>query len=81
VVACAYIVDFASIVGICRYACNTAEAGEESFRKRIERVADRFFHDQALTRGGLKVEEVFQSSEIGGLHVLSENPLSYGSFV
>jgi hypothetical protein len=81
VVVYAYIVDFASVVGIYRCACNTAEAGEELFRKRIKRVAGRFFHNQALTCGGLKAEEVFQSSEIGGLHVLSENPLPCGSFV
>lgn len=35
-VECTYIVDFASIVGICLYFYNTAEAGEESLRKRIE---------------------------------------------
>ena len=58
-----------------------AEAGEEPFRKRVERVTGQFFHDQALTRGRLKAEEVFQSSEIGGLHVLSENALPCGSFV
>jgi hypothetical protein len=54
VVAYTYIVDFASVVGIYRCACGTAEAGEEPFRECVERVAGRFFHDQALTRGGLK---------------------------
>ena len=33
---CTYIVDFASVVGICRCTRNTFEAGEEPFRKRVE---------------------------------------------
>ena len=31
-----YIVDFASVVGICLDVCDTAEAGEEPLRKRVE---------------------------------------------
>lgn len=62
-------------------ACNTGEAGEELFRERAERVAGRFFLDHALTRSRPKAEEVFQSSEFGGLHVLSKNPFQDGSFV
>jgi hypothetical protein len=34
-VECTYIVDFASVVGICLYLCNTAEAGEESLRIKV----------------------------------------------
>jgi hypothetical protein len=60
---------------------NTTEAGEEPFPIRVERVGGHFYQDQARTRGRDKAEEVFQSSEIGDLHVLSENPLPCGSFV
>jgi hypothetical protein len=78
---CTYIVDFASVVGICRCTRNTFEAGEEPFRKRVERVAGQSFHDLPPTRGRMKPEEVFYSSKIGGLHIPFENPLPRGSFV
>jgi hypothetical protein len=64
VVEYTHIVDFASIVGIYRCACNTAEAGKELFRKRVKRVAGRVSHDQAQC-GRLRAEDAFQSSEIG----------------
>src|SRR5436190_19513250 len=35
-----YIIDFVSVVVICRSVCNTAKVGKESLRKRVERVAD-----------------------------------------
>jgi hypothetical protein len=35
---CAYIVDLASVVGICRCAHNTTEVGNEPLRKRVERL-------------------------------------------
>jgi hypothetical protein len=40
-----------------------------------------FFRIILLPGGRDKAEEVFQSSEIGEFHVLSENPFSCGSFV
>jgi hypothetical protein len=52
-----------------------------SFPIRVERIGGHFFQDHVSTRGRDKAEEVFQSSEIGGLHVLSENALPCGSFV
>ena len=70
----AYVEDFASVVSICRRACNTTEAGEEPFPIRVERVGGHFFPDHARTRGRDKAKEVFQSKEIEGLHVLFENP-------
>lgn len=65
-----HIVDFASIVGIYWCACNTAEAGEESFRKRVKRVTGRVFHDRPLLVDALERKKSFQSSGIGGLYVL-----------
>ena len=59
VVEYTYIVHFTSVVGICQRARNTFEASEESFRKRVERVAGHFFHDFALTRGHMTLEEAF----------------------
>jgi hypothetical protein len=41
---------------------NTFEAGEEPFRKRVERVAGQSFHDLPLTRGRMKSQETFYSS-------------------
>jgi hypothetical protein len=71
-----YIVDFASVVSICRRACNTAEAGEEPFRKRVERVRGYFLLDLALTRGC-----VLHGGKVGGPHVLSKNQLPHSGFV
>jgi hypothetical protein len=81
VVWCGYIVDFASVVSICRCACNTAEAGEEPFRKRVERVRGYFLLDLALTRGCVEAEEVLHGGKVGGLHVLSKNQLPHSGFV
>ena len=36
VLECTYIVDFASVVSICRCACDTCKAGEEPLRKCVE---------------------------------------------
>jgi hypothetical protein len=78
---CAYIVNFASVVVVCPCVCNTAEAGEEPLRKRVERVAGYFFLDLPLTRGRMEAEEVFHGSKIESLHVLSENMIPYSGFV
>jgi hypothetical protein len=78
---CTYIVDFASVVGICLCVCDTAEAGEELLRKRVERVAGHYLHDLTLTRGRMEAEEIFHGGKVGGLHILSENPLPYSGFV
>lgn len=72
---CAYIVDFASVAGICRCVRDTAEAGEEPLRKRVERIVSYFFLALVLTRGRMEAEEVLDGGEIWGLHVLSENSL------
>jgi len=76
-----YVVDFASVVFICRSICNTAEAGKEPLRKRVERVAGYFLFDLPLARGRMEAEEVLHGSKIGGLDVLLENPVPYSSFV
>ena len=65
-----YVEDFASVVGICRCACNTTEASEDPLPIRVERLGGRLFPAHALTRGRDKAEDIFQSSEIGDLHFL-----------
>src|SRR2546429_9383242 len=77
----AYIVDFASVLFICRCVCNTGEAGEKPLRKRVERVASRLFHNHALTRGCHEAEEVPHGGKVQGLYVFAENQLSYSGFV
>ena len=47
-----YIIDLASIIVILGSIYNMAEAGKDSLRKRVERVAGHF-------RGRIKAEEVF----------------------
>jgi hypothetical protein len=76
-----YIINFVSIVGICWYTRNTFEAGEEPFRERIKRLAGWSFHDLFFTRGCIKSQEVFHSGKIGGLYILSENPLPRDTLV
>jgi hypothetical protein len=75
-----YVVDFASVVFICRSTCNTAEPGKEPLRKHVERVAGYFLFDLPFARGCMEAEEVFHGSKIGGLYVLLENPVPYSSF-
>jgi hypothetical protein len=70
-----YVVDFASVVFICRSICNTAEPGKETLRKHVERVAGYFLFVLPLAHGCMEVEEVFHGSKIGGLYVLLENPV------
>src|SRR5438045_6919402 len=70
----AYIVDFPSVVVICRCVHDTAEAGEKPLRKRVERVASHLFLNFALTRGCME-------AAVGGLHVFPENLLSYNGLV
>jgi hypothetical protein len=77
----AHIVDFASVVGIYRRACNATEAGEEPLCKRVERVTSNLFLDLALARGSVKAEEVLYGGKVGGLHILSENLLPYSGFI
>jgi hypothetical protein len=77
----AYIVDFAPVLFIYLSVRNTGEAGEKPLRKRVERVASRLFYNHALACGSLKAEEVFHGSKVRGLHVFSENQLSYSGFI
>jgi hypothetical protein len=76
-----YIIDFVSVVVVCRSVCNTAKAGKESLRKRVEQVAGYVLPNLPLARGRVEAEEVFHGSKIRGLHELLENPVSYSSFV
>src|SRR5271163_3481025 len=76
-----YVVDLRSIVLVYRGVCNTAEAGKEPFRKRVERVTGYYLPDLSLARGRMEAEKVFHSNKIRGLHVLSKNPVPYSSFV
>lgn len=76
-----YIVNFASVVSIYQCAYNTAKAGEEPFRKRVERVRGYFLPDPAPTRGRAEAEEVLHCGKVGGFHVLSKNQLSHSGFV
>ena len=66
VAECTYVVDFATVVVGCRSICNTAEAGKEPLRKRVERVAGYFLLDLPLARGRMEAEEVFHGSKVGG---------------
>src|SRR5271170_2526471 len=76
-----YIIDFVSVVVICRSVCNTAKAGKESLRKRVERAAGYVLPNLPLARGRVEAEEVFHGSKIRGLRVLLENPVPYSSVV
>ena len=50
-----YVVDFATVVVVvCRSISNTAEAGKEPLRKRVERVAGYFLLDLPLDRGRME---------------------------
>jgi len=77
----AYIVDFASVLFIYLGVRNTGEAGEKPLGKRVERVASRLFHNDALARGCMEAEEVFHGDKVRGLHVFRENQLSYNGFI
>jgi len=76
-----YVVDFASIVRIRQRTYNTAEAGKNHFPNVLSDLAVDRFHDHAFSRGRDKAEEVFQSGEIGDLHVRSKNLRLCGRFV
>jgi len=62
------------------YRTNTTKAGEESSRKRVERVAGYFFLDIALTCGRMEAEEVLHGGKLRG-HGFPKDALPYSGFV
>ena len=76
-----YVVDFASVVFICRSICNTAEAGKESLRKRVERVAGYFLFDLPLLVAAWKRRKSFTVARSGASTCCLRIPVPYSSFV
>ena len=78
---CTYVIDFATVVVVCRSICNTAEAGKEPLRKRVKRVAGYLLPNLPLARGRMEAEEAFYGSKVGGVHVLFEDAVSYSGLI
>ena len=81
VAECTYVVDFATVVVVYRSICNTAKAGKEPLRKRVERVAGYFLLDLPLLVAAWKRRKSFTVARSGAFTCFFKDPVPYSSLI
>jgi hypothetical protein len=70
-----YIVDFLPIFVSYSCASDTVEACQKPLRIAVDRIDCRFLIDLTATYSDLEAEEIFDRSQIGGVHIFAETLL------